>query len=92
MKATKGQPKFLLYGFLRLLIVAFIVWCMLGCFSAAEGRKKTCGPWGCEESIVDYCEARCTVWDEQRKVCLKFHAHTSERCAEIFKENVDRLP
>lgn len=71
---------------IRYLILSFAVLVLTGCAGASEGKSRG---WG-GQVHTSSCAADCEEWDSEGKVCLRFHRSTSERCARILSEELDR--
>ncbi len=58
-----------------------------GCAGASEGKRRD---WWGGPVQTRSCAADCEEWDSEGKVCLRFHRTTSERCARILSEELER--
>lgn len=83
---------FLLYpqiGFfmVRNSLLLFVIFTLGGCAGASEGKSR--GRWS-NQVHTKSCAADCEEWDSEGEICLHFHRSTSERCALILSEELER--
>lgn len=75
---------------MRLLLLLLVLH-LGGCAGTSEGKRRSWNPWyGAGPVELESCAADCAEWDEEGRMCLRFHRWTSERCARLLSRELQR--